>query len=50
MKAKKLKKIHFKKAVIAKMNSVDVEKVKGGTRSFDPETGLDTHCKDYICF
>jgi hypothetical protein len=50
MKVKKLQKMYFKKTVIAKMNAIDIEKVKGGTSSFDPPTGLDTHCGEYVCF
>jgi hypothetical protein len=50
MKVKKFKKMYLKKTAIAKINSLDIQKIKGGTRSFDPPTGLDTHCGEYVCF
>lgn len=51
MKVKKLKKLYFKKAIIAKINKTVSHGIKGGTRSFnEDESGRGTHCGDYICF
>ncbi len=51
MKVKNNKKMYFKKAVIAKMNT---QSIKGGTRSFQPghipTSGLESHCEDVVCY
>ena len=50
MKVKKVKKMYFKKAVIAKINTLDANNIKGGTRTLEDETAHNTHCQDYICY
>ncbi|WP_156169045.1 hypothetical protein [Kordia jejudonensis] len=51
MKVKTLQKVYLKKSTIAKINQITASQLKGGTRTLDgEESGLGTHCGNYVCF
>lgn len=51
MKVKTLKKMHFKKVSIAKINKTISYEIKGGTRSFGGDSsGFETQCGDVNCY